>query len=186
MQIKRKYKVFSANVLKAIKDPNKMCRYLWRHFQAYFVKKRSKSCWTYPAYWKYRLKVPIRSKSKLIQEIPDFSDINKKRFITIVPNQVAGIGHQLANWNTALILSHKYNLTFIHHPFAPNSGNWEDFLGFGEEEAKYNVAINDKSIKRVNVPLINLENEKERAFFNKIITSIYPDNNILLDRKSVV
>lgn len=177
MQIKRKYKVFSANVSEAIKNPNKVSRYLRRHFRVYFVGKRSQIWWTYPAYWKYRLKVPIPS--KLIQEIPDSSDINKKRFITIVPNQVAGIGHQLANWNTALILSHKYNLTFIHHPFAPNSGNWEDFLGFGEEEAKYDVAINDKSIKRVNIPLINLENEKERAFFNKIITSIYPDNNIL-------
>lgn len=78
------------------------------------------------------------------------------KYITCKPHGgFAGVGHQFCNWLVPYILAKKYDLKFVHQPFAgetdgtyaPKGSNanqitrpvkeWNDFLNLGEGELNY-------------------------------------------------
>ncbi len=135
--------------------------------------------WIYPSYWRY-LFTKFLNKFSLWQ--PQMNvETNHSRYLTGVPNLYAGIGHQLCNWNAALIFARKYNLKFVHHPLKLKASKWEEFLGFGEEELLYENIVNTKSIKIVKLPRVwwHTNDTKGQYIVNEIINYAYPGNNIL-------
>jgi hypothetical protein len=100
--------------------------------------------WFYPAYWRFFMITLLQHKKKEI--------MTNQRYIAGFPNLGAGIGHQLVNWNSTLILSRKYNLQFVHTSLEKA---WEDFLGFGGGEIQYSSLVKEESIQVVNLPRIH-------------------------------
>ncbi len=136
--------------------------------------------WIYPSYWRYLfvkfLKLPIPQPNIEIEA-------NNTRYLTGVPNAYAGIGHQLCNWNAALIFASKYNLKFVHHPLISKfkQSSWEEFLGFGDGELLYDEISTKQSIKIVKLPRIrwNTADPTGHDIVTKIINYAYPGSNIL-------
>ena len=92
-------------------------------------------------------------------------------YYTAIPNQGAGIGHQMSNWIAGYWFAKQFGLQFAHVPFA--NGSWEHFLGFGEDEQTFEelLAI---GYKKVKLPLFDENDsededfvEKKRFFFGK-------------------
>lgn len=141
--------------------------------------------WIYPSYWRY-LFIKILRQIGLYYPAPKFSD-SQRRYITGQPHPYAGIGHQLANWNAALVFATQYNLQLVHQPLSTASGNnWEEFLDFGNGEMQYQEIIKDKSIKKVNLPRIRWIEEDlyGHQVINEIINYTYPESNILFQLAS--
>lgn len=158
-------------IYKIIKNINKPLK-VWYYFRNYFVLIISKSYlrfWIYPAYWRLNY-------HKLLGHFKfynnkNFIGKNNKRYISIIPNQGAGIGHQFCNWNTALIFAHLFKLNFVHYPL---KGRWDDFLGFGKGEIQYKDIKKNKSIKKVRLPLIRGHNDlKGNKILNDLINNNY-------------
>jgi hypothetical protein len=189
--------MLTAKLTKAIRTPHKTwgrwSDRLWQRWDLFKIALldaiacRRWRFWFYPAYWRYRYQTCLNQIRLVTPPAPVTADFAQRRYITIVPNLYAGIGHQLANWNTALILSRRYQLQFVHHPLA---GKWESFLGFGEGEVKYADVISDKSLKCINLPRINANCDRNNCYIRKddiqgnqiltgIITTAYPGNNVL-------
>jgi hypothetical protein len=142
--------------------------------------------WRYPAYIKY-LFLRFLNKTRLYSSP---TSTNHHRYLTAISSPYVGVGHQLANWNATLIYSIKYNLKFVHHPLWGIEGyplggqtgeKWNNFLGLGEGEIHYNKIINEKSLKRVNLPVIHWHREDKIGEFivNQIIDTTYSCDNIL-------
>jgi hypothetical protein len=84
------------------------------------------------------------------------------------PNSGAGIGHQISNWNAGYWFAKIFDLKFAHFPFATQE--WEDFLGFGENE----VLVSDlqkQGFKKIKLPLFDENKQKELDLIRKIISS---------------
>ena len=122
---------------------------------------------SYIAYWNYRLNKKNHS-----------ALAGKQHYLAEKPNYGAGIGHQLANWNTSFYYSRLYNLIFAHFPFS--NEKWEHFLGFGENETNALTLLKDPGFKKVRLPRFNSENEKEVALIGKIILSYRRDKILFL------
>lgn len=84
------------------------------------------------------------------------------------PNPGAGIGHQLANWIAGYWYARQFGLKFAHLPFSTQK--WEDFLGFGEGEAKVDELIKS-GYKARKLPLFNEDNKSEVDLIKAIIAS---------------
>ena len=162
---------FNKRVKKFLHNPSIIKGYVHEYWLK-FIYGTSNPYWFYSAYRKYRSNKKYYDQKTLIHA----SD-KKNRFLTIIPHQGAGIGHQLANWNAALILAQKFNLTFVHHYF--NSQGWEEFLGFGMGEIKYEDVVRNKKIKIVNLPWIKSTDDQGFQLLNTIIHKVYPEENIL-------
>ena len=137
--------------------------------------------WIYPSYWNFLLKKYFK-KTTLFQHSENNSKKKSLQYLTYIIPHNAGIGHQLACWNTALILSIKYNLKFIHYPL---SGSWESFLGLGEEELNYFDIDKNQNIRIVDLPRIRRIDEKDKIghrIFNEIINSECSNNSNILFR----
>lgn len=119
----------------------------------------------YPCYWHY-----------LVTKGNRYKNNNKEKFITQKPDYGAGIGHQLANWNSGLFFSQLFGLQFAHTPFS--SKKWEVFLGFGELEVLAQDLIDSSQIKKVRLPIFDAENPNEVQLIKNIIDS-YSDKKIL-------
>ena len=70
----------------------------------------------YKCYWRYKFSRKIKTKENY-----------RKNYLTINVNSGAGIGHQLANYNSSLFYSKKLGLKHAHSKF-PDT-NWEKLLG---------------------------------------------------------
>jgi hypothetical protein len=84
------------------------------------------------------------------------------------PNPAAGVGHQLANWIAGYWFAKQFGLAFAHIPFS--NEKWEDFLGFGVNEAKMTTLLAN-GFKKVKLPLFDEYNNEEVALQKKIIAS---------------
>ena len=152
-------------ILKYINTPLE----IWHYFRNYVVITTSKSSfrfWFYHSYWRFNY-------HKLSKKFNNNKNIKKdvKKYITIIPNQGAGIGHQFCNWNTALIFAHQFKLSFVHYPL---KGRWDDFLCFGIGEIPYKEIKKNKSVKKVRLPFIQWHNDlKEREVLDDLINSYY-------------
>lgn len=109
----------------------------------------------YQSYWHYRF-----SNNNNVA--------NHLNYYSAIPNQNAGIGHQMANWIAGYWFTKQFGLQFAHSPFS--KGNWESFLGFGVGEQKI-VDLLASGYKKVRLPLFNEFNEAEVALQQKIISS---------------
>lgn len=187
-----RWKHLISRAVQALKDPRII------HASLVYRLARTKfRFWIYPAYWRYLGNTALsylRQQSPTSIEVSQVSHSDSRRYITVIPNQWSGIGHQLSNWSTALIFSQQYNLQFIHHPL---SKGWDDFLGFGEGEIQYidlivpfTGVVKDKSLKLVNLPRTNANNDISNDCIRKedsegdrvldgIINFVYPGNNII-------
>ena len=82
-----------------------------------------------------------------------------------MPNSGAGIGHQLANYNSAIWYSKKFNLVHAHTSF--NDKSWEKFFGFYENIITSNELISKGYIK-IQLPFFK-EKLQEIKKIKKII-----------------
>ena len=128
--------------------------------------------WIYPSYWRYFLNRALdiggaRHRNKVCR------NQTVHCITSVAPG--AGIGHQLACWNTALIFSLRYNLNFVHHPLhSSGNDNWENFLEFGEGELSHCSVVGDNSVKIVNLPRIwriDREDIDGHRIFERIVES---------------
>ncbi|MBU2634664.1 MAG: hypothetical protein KJ674_05505 [Nanoarchaeota archaeon] len=71
------------------------------------------------------------------------------RYITAELNQ-GRLGHQMRDQISARIAAKLFGLKYVHYLLCNNSKPWEDFLGFGEGEVKYDDIIN-KNLKIVEI-----------------------------------
>jgi hypothetical protein len=128
-------------------------------------------------------------------KVLELSETNSRRYIAVIPNEWAGIGHKLTVWNAALIFARRYNLQLVHYPL---SQGWDDFFGFGEGEVQYSElmvpftqTLKDKSLQLVNLPrtnanddvvncnMIRKEDPEGDRVLDGIIDFVHPKNNIL-------
>ncbi|MBB3054370.1 hypothetical protein [Mucilaginibacter gotjawali] len=114
----------------------------------------------YRAYWHYKL----NSNKKAIN-----AEFKSTHFLTQKPNYGAGIGHQLANWNSGLYFSGLFKVRFAHFPFS--TAKWENFLGFGEGELLAPPFFTDKRFKVVRLPRFNSIKKEEIQLIGDIINS---------------
>ena len=114
----------------------------------------------YRSYWHYRL----TSNKREIN-----AEFKSTHFLTQKPNYGAGIGHQLANWNSGLYFSSLFKVRFAHFPFS--TVKWENFLGFGEGELLAPPFFKDKRFKVVRLPRFNSLKQDEISLVRDIINS---------------
>ena len=95
-------------------------------------------------------------------------DINNTSYFSARPNPGAGIGHQMANWIAGYWYAKKFGLKFAHIPFSTKE--WDDFLGFGENEKKV-LGLKKEGYKVRKLPFFRENNEKEKELISKIIQS---------------
>ena len=112
--------------------------------------------WLYKSYWKAQF-----GASSL--------NIDTTQYVSAVPNQGAGIGHQIANWNAGFWFAKQFDLNFAHMPFSTKK--WEDFLGFGFDEVSVSDLIKNKGYKKIKIPLFDEKNNVELSLIQKIIKS---------------
>ena len=126
------------------------------------VQHKSWSFIIYQSYW-----------YSLFHNIPQQS--NAKNYLASIPNPGAGIGHQMANWIAGYWFSTQFNLQFAHVPFTGNG--WEEFLDFGNEEAKVKDLIS-AGFQKVLLPAFDEYNPKHLSGIKKIISS-YRDKQMV-------
>lgn len=112
------------------------------------------------SYWRYKLLNDSKIKDK---------DFFEEYYIAQKPNYGAGIGHQLANWNSGYHHAQSFKTGFAHFPFSSNK--WEEFLGFGQNEVKANDLIKRSDIKKVQLPLFDDTNPAHLAVIGNILKS---------------
>lgn len=117
----------------------------------------------YKSFWHSKYHKPITTKFH-------------QNYFTAIPNQGAGIGHQMANWIAGYWFAKKFGLKFAHSSFSTQK--WENFLGFGNDEISANELINTKAYKKVKLPLFTETNLQEMALIKSIIDS-YQDRKVI-------
>ena len=112
----------------------------------------------YKSYWNYRFHKASGTST---------TTTSPAQYIAQKPNYSAGIGHQLANWNTGYYLSGFYNLDFAHFPFS--NEKWEYLLGLGENEIAAAAILKNSTIKKVRLPRFDCN--KDLNLIGNIINS---------------
>ena len=121
----------------------------------------------YCSYWHYKL-----NSNNII------NTINQNIYLTQKPDYGAGIGHQMADWNTAYFFSNYFNLKFAHTPFS--SEKWESFLGFGKDEILAKDLFNNNKFKKVRLPKFDSTIPSQVHTISEIINSYKRDNILFL------
>lgn len=98
--------------------------------------------------------------------IPKSSDMSNI-FLTHVPNEGAGIGHQISNYNDGVYCASLLGVKFVYPGF--KDSEWEKFLGFGENEVSVNE-LKNKGFKFRTLPYFN-EKKESLALIKRIINS---------------
>ncbi len=119
----------------------------------------------YRSYWHYRIQ---RNKQNLDNRVR-----NESHFLTQRPNYGAGIGHQLANWNSGLFFANYFNVRYAHSPFSTDK--WESFFGFGENEIHVSDLEESKGYKVVRLPRFDSTSNYEINLIANIISSYKSD-----------
>ena len=154
------------NFIKKIKKLTyqKVKHLLW----TYFVLKKLKNTWIYfylyRSFWHFVLNLNFNNISK-----------NQKNYMSIDVDPGAGIGHQLANYNSAIWYAKKFNLIHAHTSF-PNK-KWEKLLGFNYSTICLENLIN-KDYKKIKLPIFKEGDLIEISKIKKIIHS-YRDQKII-------
>lgn len=96
-------------------------------------------------------------------------------YITQIPNEGAGIGHQIANFNGGYHYSMLFGIPFAYPGF--RNKEWEHFLGFGEHEVSVEE-LKKQGYRMRKLPYFS-ETEKSLALIRQIIRS-YAGEKIIL------
>jgi len=138
------------------------------HLWTYFVLKKLTNTWIYfylyRSFWHSVLNLNFNNISK-----------NQKNYMSIDVDPGAGIGHQLANYNSAIWYAKKFNLIHAHTSF-PNK-KWEKLLGFNYSTICLENLIN-KDYKKIKLPIFKEGDLIEISKIKKIIHS-YRDQKII-------
>jgi len=118
----------------------------------------------YKCYWRYKFSRKIKTKENY-----------RKNYLTINVNSGAGIGHQLANYNSSLFYSKKLGLKHAHSKF-PDT-NWEKLLGINFKKISCDELISN-GYKKVQLPRFQENNKKEMFRIKKIIDLYYNEKII--------
>ncbi|WP_430936222.1 hypothetical protein [Saccharicrinis sp. 156] len=116
----------------------------------------------YMAYWHARF---YRPKSNV-----------EGNYFSAIPNPGAGIGHQIANWIAGFWYAKQFGLKFAHIPFS--SQQWDNVLGFGDNEVLVEDLIRKKGYKKIRLPLFNEDKKCDLNLIRKIVTS-YRDQQVV-------
>jgi len=92
----------------------------------------------------------------------------KNNYYTALPNSVAGIGHQMANWIAGYWFAQNFDLRHVHSSFSDTK--WEQFFGFGEEEISVEE-LKKKGYRVIRLPLFDEKRKNEVELQKKIIES---------------
>jgi hypothetical protein len=117
----------------------------------------------YPSYWHYQL-----NKKKIVN--------SEEHYLTQKPDYGAGIGHQLANWNSGFYFAGLFGLNFAHTPFS--APKWESLLGFGEGEVLAQDLMDSSEFKKVRLPRFDSNNAQQIQLISNIIKS-YSSEKVL-------
>jgi len=117
----------------------------------------------YPSYWHRNKK---RNKPMTVQTV----------YYTQIPNEGAGIGHQIANYNCGLYFSGIFRAKFVYPGFRDKE--WENFLGFGEGEVSIKE-LKNQGYKTRTLPFF-FDNPEDMALIQKIVDSYRGEKVILL------
>ncbi len=96
-------------------------------------------------------------------------------YITQIPNEGAGIGHQIANFNGGYHYAMLFGIPFAYPGFS--NKEWERFLGFGEHEVSVKE-LKQQGYQMRKLPYFN-ESEENLAMIRQIIRS-YAGEKIIL------
>lgn len=121
----------------------------------FFTREKSIYPYLYQSYWHYKF-----SKIKVLNRTTNY--------YAAIPNPGAGIGHQMANWIAGYWFAQQFGLQFAHIAFS--NSDWENFLGFGQNETAVSELISI-GYKKIRLPLFDEFNEQEVALQKKIISS---------------
>lgn len=91
-----------------------------------------------------------------------------RHWLAAVPNQSAGIGHQLANWISGYWHARQFGLGFAHVPFS--DPKWERLLGFSRGEASAEALIAN-GCRRIQLPLFDEFDPDSRSMIARIVRS---------------
>ena len=134
----------------------------------YFVLKKLENTWIYfylyRSFWHSVLNLNFNNISK-----------NQKNYMSIDVDPGARIGHQLANYNSAIWYAKKFNLIHAHTSF-PNK-KWEKLLGFNYSTICLENLLN-KGYKKIKLPIFKEGDLIEISKIKKIIHS-YRDKKII-------
>ena len=90
-------------------------------------------------------KLKFENKQGSKRQEPDLSHI----YLAQIPNEGAGIGHQLANYNAGLYFASFYGVKYAYAGF--KNKEWESFLGVGENEVSLRT-LRKKGYKVLRLP----------------------------------
>jgi hypothetical protein len=140
--------------------------HLWTYFVLKILKDTSVYFYLYKSFWQSVLNFNL-----------NFNNINKnqKNYMSIEVNPGGGVGHQLANYNSAIWYAKKFNLIHAHTSF-PNK-KWEKLLGFNYSTICLENLIN-KGYKKIKLPLFKEKDLIEISKIKKIIHS-YKNKKII-------
>ena len=79
------------------------------------------SRWSSLAWWRYLVFSAIPSRDK-----------NCRHYFTVLSNRGAGIGHQLSNWLTGVVLAEDLGCTWFHCPLGDET--WDSFLTLSSDQ----------------------------------------------------
>lgn len=123
----------------------------------------------YLSYWHFYF-------SKKIKSDTDSEKGRDNFYLTQKPDYGAGIGHQLANWNSGFYFAKTFNIKFAHTQFS--SPKWESFLGFGGNEILSKDLIGSSEYKKIRLPRFDSNNPEHMELIQSIINS-YADKKVL-------
>lgn len=129
-------------VLRALTQPRAVAQYARQRVRSRIIRTRFRF-WLYPAYWRLVLGTGGLSGGSASEQ---------RRFMVAIPNQDAGIGHQLGNWIAGLLYADRHRLTYAPHPLNPP--DWDRFLGLSEYSARYRDVTGDRRIRHVQLPFV--------------------------------
>ena len=154
------------NFIKKIKKLTykKVTYHLWTYFVLQKLKDTSLYFYLYRSFWHSVLNLNFNNISK-----------NQKNYMSIDVDPGAGIGHQLANYNSAIWYAKKFNLIHAHTSF-PNK-KWEKLLGFNYSTICLENLLN-KGYKNIRLPIFKEKDLIEISKIKKIIHS-YRDQKII-------
>jgi hypothetical protein len=137
---------------------------LWKHFSRKIHKH-----WFYPYFFRSTWHALLHPASQKFRE--------KKCFYTAIPTQGAGIGHQLANWNSGMFCSKTFCVPYAHSKFS--SAKWEEFFGFSEQLPDADDLVRTQGYKKRTLPGFRWNSDNELKLQQAIIDS-YAGKKILL------
>ena len=121
--------------------------------------------------WGYLFYASYRHRNHVPKEGADPRTV----YMTQIPNEGAGIGHQLANYISGYHYSKMFSVPFAYPGFRDK--DWEEFLGFGENEVSIRE-LKKRGYKFRRIPYFNGK-EKSIELTKKIVAS-YAGEKVIL------